>query len=149
MSTTSTIDRASLSLSIPVASVSSKENNLSIPIAIAVVVAVVIAAVVLVSIGVGYTVKIKRKKRISKETFSEEVQSHVKTVEYSGPPVEEEIGDTMLPIRAVQSQPDVANTKTVTELPPPNTRMSWIEPDSAAFSHWDGVDNQVVSNVYI
>lgn len=115
--------------------------------------AVAIAALVLVSIvGIGYTVKIKRKKRISKETFSEKVQSHVKTVEYSGPPVEEEIGDTMLQthlngtIRAVQNQPD-ANTKAVTELPPSNTRMSYIEPDSALFNHWDDVDDQAVSNV--
>ena len=158
------IDRASLSfslsfpLSIPVASVSSKEDSLIIPIVIAVIVAVVIVIVVLVSIiAIGGYLKGKRKRIPSAETCSEKVQSPEKTVEYSGPPVEERIGDTILQThlngtvsRAVQNQPDT-NTKTVVELPPPeavaelpppNTRISWIEPDSAAFGHWDGVDVQ-------
>jgi UDP-glucose 6-dehydrogenase len=128
---------------------------LSILIPIAVVVPMVIAALVLAIIGIGYvTIKTKtrRKQKLSAEIFCEKGQSQVRTVEYDGPPVEEEeIGDTMLQmhnsaLRATQNDTDnVTNFKVaVTELPPPNTRISIIEPDSGVFSHLDSADSSNV-----
>ena len=155
-SITTTIDKASLSFSlyIPVASLSNKQPDLSIVIAIAVIAAMVIAAVV-VALVIGIhcmTVKINKRKRRP----SEKAQSEVRTVKYSGPQAEEKIGDTILQTQthlngtivsaSVQNQPEV-NINAVTELPPPNNRTSYIEPDSGAFSHWDDVDSQVASNV--
>ena len=113
----------------------------------------VIAAIVVgLIVGMHRMTIIKINKR--KQRPSEKVQSEVRTVEYSGPQVEEKIGDAILQTHlngaivsaSVQNQPEV-NINAVTELPPPNNRTSYIEPDSGAFSHWDDVDSQVASNV--
>lgn len=120
-----------------------------------IIVVVVLAAVV----GIGITVRIKgkRNKKISQETKDTEKGPCIQTVEYSGQPIYEAIKAKDVTVlqnhmngatRGVQNLPSMpVEQSTEVELPPPNNRASWIESDSAAFNHWDNIDNQVVSNV--
>ena len=129
--------------SLYIASLSSRKDNLSILIPIAVVVPVAIAALVLAIIGIGYmTIKITRKPKLNVEKFSEKEQSQVRTIEHDGPPIEE-TGDMVLQMHLNGATQN--DTNTVTELPPPNNRVSLIEPDSGVFTHLDHADSQAVN----
>ena len=57
------------------------------------------------------------------EKFSEKEQSQVRTIEHDGPPIEE-TGDMVLQMHLNGTPQN--DTNAVTELPPPNNRVSVI-----------------------